>query len=140
MEHLEIILPITLLFLAFVLKLSIDRSIEVPNIIQAICELPVDMIFLSISFLIAYTISKPTDPSNGLFFTLAFIVIAVLTVILWRKSLKLFERKNNWWILLLLINMAISTLSIFQSMNILLEKEQEETGNKTEVKIEKDGN
>lgn len=140
MEHLEIILPITLLFLAFVLKLSIDRSIEVPNIIQAICELPVDMIFLSISFLIAYTISKPTDPSNGLFFTLAFIVIAVLTVILWRKSLKLFERKNNWWILLLLINMAISTLSIFQSMYILLEKEQEETGNKTEVKIEKDGN
>lgn len=140
MEHLEIILPITLLFLAFVLKLSIDRSIEVPNIIQAICELPVDIIFLSISFLIAYTISKPTDPSNGLFFTLAFIAIAVLTVILWRKSLILFERKNNWWILLLLINMAISTLSIFQSMNILLEKEQEETGNKTEVKIEKDGN
>lgn len=140
MEHLEIILPITLLFLAFVLKLSIDRSIEVPNIIQAICELPVDMIFLSISFLIAYTISKQTDPSEGLFFTIAFIVIAVLTVILWRKSLRLFEKKNNWWILLLLINMSISTFSIFQSMSILLEKEQEKTENKIEVKIEKDGN
>jgi hypothetical protein len=135
MEHLEIILPITLLFLAFVLKLSIDRSIEVPNIIQAICELPVDMIFLSISFLIAYTISKPTNPSEGLFFTIAFIVIAVLTVILWRQSLKLFERRNNWWILLLLINISISTFSIFQSMSILLEKEQGKSANKTEVKI-----
>jgi hypothetical protein len=140
MEHLEIILPITLLFLAFVLKLSIDRSIEVPNIIQAICELPVDMIFLSISFLIAYTISKPTDPSEGLFFTIAFIVIAVLTVILWRKSLKLFERRNNWWILLLLINISISTFSIFQSMSILLKKEEGKSANKTEVKIEEDGN
>ena len=140
MEHLEIILPITLLFLAFVLKLSIDRSIEVPNIIQAICELPVDMIFLSISFLIAYTISKPTDPSEGLFFTIAFIVIAVLTVILWRKSLKLFERRNNWWILILLINISISTFSIFQSMSILLKKEEGKSANKTEVKIEEDGN
>lgn len=140
MEHLEIILPITLLFLAFVLKLSIDRSIEVPNIIQAICELPVDMIFLSISFLIAYTISKPTDPSEGLFFTIAFIVFAVLTVILWRKSLKLFERRNNWWILLLLINISISTFSIFQSMSILLKKEEGKSANKTEVKIEEDGN
>lgn len=140
MEHLEIILPITLFFLAFVLKLSIDRSIEVPNIIQAICELPVDMIFLSISFLIAYTISKPTDPSEGLFFTIAFIVIAVLTVILWRKSLKLFERRNNWLILLLLINISISTFSIFQSMSILFKKEEVKSANKTEVKIEEDGN
>lgn len=140
MEHLEIILPITLLFLAFVLKLSIDRSIEVPNIIQAICELPVDMIFLSISFLIAYTIAKPTDPNEGLFFTIAFIVIAVLTVVLWRKSLKLFERKNHWWILLLLLNMTISTFSIFQSMSILLDKGQENAKKETEIKIEKDGN
>lgn len=140
MEHLEIILPITLLFLAFVLKLSIDRSIEAPNIIQSICELPVDMIFLSISFLIAYTISKPTDPSEGLFFTIAFIVLAVLTVVLWRKSLKLFERKNNWWILLLLLNMTISTFSIFQSMSILLDKGQGVAKKETEIKIEKDGN
>ncbi|STD59666.1 hypothetical protein [Empedobacter falsenii] len=140
MEHLEIILPITLLFLAFILKLSIDRSIKAPNIIQAICELPVDMIFLSISFLIAFTISKPNDPSEGLFFTIAFICIAVLTVILWRKSLILFEKNNNWWILLLLINMLISFFSIFQSMNVLLKKDIKEPKNKTEVKIKKDGN
>lgn len=120
MDHLEIILPITLLVLAFVLKLSIDRSIKVPNLIQSICELPVDMIFLSLSFLIAFTISNNTETSKGLLFTLAFIVLAVIIVIIWRKSLKLYDLKNKFWILLLCLNLALSTLALFQSMDVLL--------------------
>ena len=138
MEHLDIILPITLLFLAFMLKLSIDRSIQAPNIIQAICELPVDMIFLAISFLVAFTISKPKDPSIGLFYTLAFIVVAVLVVILWRKSLKLFDGNNKYWVLVLLINMFITMLCLFQSMDVLLNQEPIKT--KTESKIRHNGN
>ena len=140
MEHLEIILPLTLLVLAFSLKLSIDRNIEVPNLIQAICELPVDMIFLSISFLIAFTISKPTDPSEGLFLTISFIVVAVPVVILWRRSLKLFERKNDFWILLLCLNMAISIFSLIQSMDVLLNTEDQTQIENTQPKIEQDGN
>jgi hypothetical protein len=120
MDHLEIILPLTLLVLAFVLKLSIDRTIKAPNLIQAICELPVDMIFLSLSFLIAFTLSDNTDTSKGLFYTLAFIVLATIIVILWRKSLKLYDLKNNFWILLLCLNLALSTLALFQSMDVLL--------------------
>ena len=140
MEHLEIILPITLLVLAFGLKLAIDRSVEVPTIIQALCELPVDMIFLSISFLIAFTISKPTDPSEGLFFTIAFIVIAILVVIIWRKSLKLFEIKNGFWVLLLCLNLTLSIFCLIQSTNILLLNENTETTDKIELNTEEDGN
>ncbi|WP_347923673.1 hypothetical protein [Pontimicrobium sp. SW4] len=139
MEHLEIILPLTLLVLAFGLKLSIDRNIEVPNIIQALCELPVDVIFLSISFLIAFTISKPADPSEGLFLTIAFIVVSVLVVILWRKSLKLYERKNNFWVLLLCINMAISIFALMQSTGVLLKTENPNQTENTELNINKDG-
>lgn len=123
MNHLDIVLPITLLFLAFILKLSIDRSIEVPNLIQAICELPVDMEFLSISFLIAFTIGKDADTGKGLFFCFVFIFIAVVVVILWRKCLTLFEKGNKLWILLLCLNIALSSFSLFQSMNILLKKD-----------------
>ncbi len=140
MEHLEIILPLTLLVLAFVLKLAIDRNIEVPNLIQAICELPVDMIFLSISFLIAFTISEPKDPSAGLFYTIAFIVLAVVVVILWRKSLKLFENKSNYWVLLLCLNMAISIFSLIQSMDILLNSEEKAQIENIEPKNESNGN
>lgn len=122
MEHLEIILPVSLLFLAFILKLSIDRSIETPNMIQSICELPVDMIFLAISFLVAYTISNPSNPNNGLFYTISFIGLAVINVILWRKSLKLYDNGNWRWILLFLLNTTLSVLAIIQSMTVLLNK------------------
>lgn len=139
MEHLEIILPITILVLAFILKLAIDRNVEVPNLIQAICELPVDMIFLSISFLIAFTISKPKDPSEGLFYTIAFIVLAVVVVILWRKCLKLFEIKNRLWILLLCVNTFISVLSLLQSVDVLLRIENSVRIENVEPKTEENG-
>ncbi len=139
MEHLEIVLPITILLLAFILKLAIDRNVEVPNLIQAICELPVDMIFLSISFLIAFTISKPNDPSEGLFYTISFIVCAVIVVILWRKSIKLFEIKKHLWVYLLCINMLISVLALFQSVNILLATENSVPVENVESKTEKNG-
>jgi len=139
MEHLEIILPITILVLAFILKLAIDRNVEVPNLIQAICELPVDMIFLSISFLIAFTISKPKDPSEGLFYTISFIVLAVVIVILWRKSLMLFETKNHLWILLLIINLFISVFSLLQSVDILLRNENLIQLENIELNTEKNG-
>ncbi|WP_420553277.1 hypothetical protein [Tenacibaculum aiptasiae] len=121
MEHLDIILPLVLLVLAFFLKLSIDRTIKAPNVIQAICELPVDMIFLSLSFLIAFTISNTSGTSKGLFFTLGFIVIAIIIVIIWRKSIKLYDSKNKLWVLLLCLNLLISTFSLLHSMDILLE-------------------
>ena len=45
MDYIEIWLPIFILALAFFYKLSIDRDVNVPNLIQSICELPVDIIF-----------------------------------------------------------------------------------------------
>jgi hypothetical protein len=133
MEHLDIILPIVLLVLAFFLKLSIDRTIKAPNVIQAICELPVDIVFLSLSFLIAFTISNKTETSKGLFFTLGFIVVSVIIVIIWRKSLKLYDLKNKFWILLLCVNLIISIFSLFQSMDVLLNQTESDSLEKTET-------
>lgn len=143
MEHLEVILPLTILVLAFVLKLAIDRSVEVPSLLQALCELPVDMIFLSISFLIAFTISKPADPSEGLFYIIAFIVLAVIIVIFWRKSLKHFEDKKMVWILLFCVNMVLSVFSLYSSVSILLADQEitktESNDNVTKPKDQEDG-
>lgn len=122
MNHLEIILPIVILLLAFILKLSIDRSVDIPNLIQALCELPVDIIFLSVSFLVASIITKSPNSNDGLFFCFVFIVMAAIVVIIWRKSLKLYERGKTLWVFLLLLNMLISTGTIFQSINVLLNK------------------
>lgn len=42
MEHLDIILPIVLVVIAFLLKLVVDRNVDVPSTIQAFIELPID--------------------------------------------------------------------------------------------------
>lgn len=120
MQYLEIILPLALLVLAFIMKLSINREIAVPNLIQAICELPVDIIFLTISFLVGFTIAKADNPSEGLFYTISFIAVATLVLSIWRYSLKLFEKGKKTWVLLLLTNLAISSLSLYMGTNILL--------------------
>ena len=47
---------------------------ETVNILQAFCELPVDGIFMSISIIAAYTISKPENQAVGFVSTLVLIV------------------------------------------------------------------
>lgn len=122
-KHLDIILPVTVLLLAFVLKLAIDRTVKTPNLIQALCELPVDIVFLSLSFLIAYTISIDSNVNTGLLYTLTFILLSPIIVILWRKTLTLYEMKNKFWVLLLFLNLTLSIFSLFQSMSVLLNDE-----------------
>lgn len=126
---------------SFFYKLSIDRNVNVPNLIQSICELPVDIIFLSISFMATYTISEPKDPVKGLFFCFVFIVLATLIVILWRKSLKLFEKGHNrLWILLLCLNLMLSILPLIYSMNILLDTGESVKIENVEPQIDQYGN
>jgi hypothetical protein len=105
MNNLETILPIAILLLAFLLKLAIDRNVEAPTLIKAIYELPVDIVFLSLSFLAAHTISVTTIKNDGLFGCFVITIISVLNVILWRRSIRLFEAsKIGLSILLTAIN------------------------------------
>ena len=115
-NNLEIVLPIAVLFLSFLLKLCIDRSIEVPLFVRSIYELPVDIIFLTISFLVAYTISSNNNlKNNGLYYCFIFLIVSIVNVIIWRRAVKLFEvNRILWSILLTGINFAgtICCLSI----------------------------
>ena len=63
MSALEIWLPGCILVLAFVLKLFVDRVAGVPDFIAALIELPVDIAFLAISLVAAFTISPSTSPT-----------------------------------------------------------------------------
>lgn len=109
-NHLDIILPISVLFLSFLLKLCIDRTIELPLLIRSIYELPVDIMFLTISFCVAYTISTSEDLKNcGLFYCVIFLIVSILNVIIWRRSLRLFERNRIFYsIALTAINFSMT--------------------------------
>ena len=91
MEHCEIILPISILVLAFLFKLFVDRNADAPLIIKSTFELPVDIIFLTISFLAAFAIGKKTDNSEELTTLVIFIIVALINVLLFRRAITLFE-------------------------------------------------
>ena len=95
MEHLQIILPSVLLLIGFLLKLLVGRNYDMPATIQAICELPVDIIFLALSFTVAFTITKVDNQSSGLFYCFIGIATAILIVLLWRISVDQFLKKSR---------------------------------------------
>jgi hypothetical protein len=117
MKQYEIILPIAILVLAFLLKLFIDREVKVPILIRAIYELPINIVFLALSFLIGYTITS-TDiiiKNECLLFSIVITMLAIFNVVLWRRSLSLYERGNRFIsILLTVLNYSLSIFLLFK--------------------------
>ena len=135
MEHLQIILPSVLLLIGFLLKLLVGRNYDMPATIQAICELPVDIIFLALSFTVAFTITKVDNQSSGLFYCFIGIATAILIVLLWRISVDQFLKKSKWWILLLFINLTIAGFAIKKSVSLVIETEKVESKNIVPVPV-----
>lgn len=108
-----------------------------PATIQAICELPVDIIFLALSFTVAYTITRIDNQSSGLFFCFIGIAIAILIVLLWRISIDKFLKSSKLWILLLFINLIIAGFAIMKSVNLVIKNEKVEVPNITSKSINK---
>jgi hypothetical protein len=125
MENIELILPIAILLLAFLLKLAIDRSVDAPILIKAIYELPVDIVFLSLSFLAAHTISLTTSKNDALFYCFVITIISIINVIIWRRAIKLYEGKFiGWSVFLTAINYFTTIFILYKVVeNFLLLKQ-----------------
>ena len=87
-HHLEIVMPILLLALSFVLKLVVGRNAESLDIISSLLELPVDMIFLSTVLIVGFTLSPSGDARQGLAWFSLYILGAIIVILLWRKSIR----------------------------------------------------
>ena len=126
MEHLQIILPTVLLLIGFLLKLLIGRKYDLPATIQAICELPVDIVLLSLSFIVAFTIAKVDNQAPGLFYCFIGFAFSILIVLFWRVSIDQFLKRSKMWILFLALNLFISGIVIRKAVNLLMESEKTE--------------
>ncbi|XMB86340.1 hypothetical protein RJG79_00655 [Mycoplasmatota bacterium WC44] len=137
-----ILLPVVLLVLTFLMKLSINRNWKLPQFILSLLELPVDIMFLSSSLLISYYIllaeknaslvvtdnSKSmidlrifNDINKGLLFFLISLCISFIVVIIWRKSEEIFEEELDGWKKLFRINVGISIVILVSTIFILSE-------------------
>lgn len=121
MNALQIILPISVLVLSTLLKLFIDRTISLPVFIETILEIPVNVIFLSISLMTGYTISGAiNNPSNGICSILIQICIAIINILLWRRSRSRFDKQHfKMMVVYLSINYFISIYSFIQILLII---------------------
>lgn len=84
-------MPLILLAFAFILKLIIDRQCTLPDAIAAILDLPTDIAFFSLSVIVGVVIVEPGNKANGIMWFAIFIVLTVITVLLWRRSVRAFN-------------------------------------------------
>lgn len=114
MKHLDLWLPAIILFLAFSLKFCINRSLKIPDLVKAIYELPVDIVFLAISFLAAHAISLTTSKADALILCIGLIAFSIVNILLWTISTNLFYKKYTKW------SIALTSLNYFTTISILI--------------------
>lgn len=120
MEELDIVLPIILVLIAFLLKLVVDKDVKIADAIQASIELPIDLMFLAITFSVAATLSSVHAQEKGLLYSFVGIVIAILVVFISKKNIKYFtSNKKSKWVILLLLNLIISIYGVKFSVDLL---------------------
>ena len=116
----SIILPVGLLLLSFLIKMSIEREVDLPKALMSLVELPTDIMFLSSSLVIAYILSNKNQLENGLLGFVGCLILSVLVVLIWRKA----EAKlaaQSWaafWLSLISYVIAIPVLVISISINV----------------------
>lgn len=116
----EIVLPGLLLGLAFILKLAVDREVDIPSSIYAAMELPVDIFFLATSFIVAFTIANPDKSGEGFSYFALYILLIVIAIFCWRKSCKLFENnKHKSTVALTIVNYGICLFSLIKSIQLV---------------------
>ena len=116
----SIILPVVLLALSFVVKMSIEREVDLPKLLQSLIELPTDIMFLSSSLVIAYALTNKSNMESGLVTFISYIALSILVTLLWRKAENRLAKKS-WSALLLAITgyfLAIPALVFSIFINI----------------------
>jgi hypothetical protein len=122
-QHLDVVLPIAMVAMAFILKLFMDRSATTPLIIRSLYEVPVDVVFLALSFTTAYTIANLSNVSTGMCHLYIFFIVALIAVVLWRRSILLFEGNHqSWSAVLFVVNGSVSGYILYKAINLIVTK------------------
>jgi hypothetical protein len=117
--RLDIILPILLLVLIFILKAFVNRTTSLTQLVEAIFELPSDIVFLSLSFISASMIAKNQLDIMALILIVG-LIIEVISIVLWRCCIKQAEKSQIFIsVLIAILNYVIGILSLSYSVSSL---------------------
>ncbi|QPW49742.1 hypothetical protein G9298_18960 [Bacillus thuringiensis] len=120
------ILTIILLLMAFYFKLTVSKKVTLPNFLQSIAELPVDIMFTSTTFIISFRFInadkimgkkdfKEMDLYSDFIYFAVYILITVIVISIWRHSIENMDKGKWWWfagLVILAYLFSVSTLII----------------------------
>ena len=92
---LQFAIPGSILVLAFVLKLVVDRRATLPDFIFALLELPVDVAFLATWFVGGAVLSRHSNMPECLIAFVCYVIGSIIVVTLWRRSSYSFENDKQ---------------------------------------------
>jgi K+ transporter len=115
--NIDIWLPILLLIFAFLLKLFISREVGWPDFFESLCELPVDVMFLSISFITVSVISVKHDHSSGMLVFIILNIVLIPVILIWRSSRKKLDDQKKSWIIFTSLNLLFTSFIALYSLN-----------------------
>ena len=117
MEHLHVILPLILVFMAFILKLVVDKEVDFPSSILAIIELPIDLIFLAITFYVATILSNFSDIPQV---QSAFKAIRVCVFILILSAILKLRKKSVFDVVTIIVCALVFVLATFTEIPLFI--------------------
>ena len=119
-SDLDICLSLTLLFLMFAFKLFVDKTFGSKDLMQSLCELPIDIVFSALAFMIAFTVSNKHNAAEiGIIIYTVIIVFALLILVGGRRAGRFFEnRKPVMGTIFLVISLLVSLYILVESIEI----------------------
>lgn len=118
MTNLKVIVPLLILALQIVMKFVVGRRIEKKNYLELLCELPTNIIFLSVSFSLVYMFLHETIKPQAVIVFIVFIIVALIVVTIFRECKFLSDAtrtkcKTALLVLLIVINYPISLYCLY---------------------------
>lgn|GEM_PF-2925206 len=115
------LLPIVLLGLQFLLKFLVDRRATAFNFFTALLEIPVSILFLSLSLLAAFIIAGKGSVQFAFFSFPIILVVLLVCLLCWRRAVEHFEKKNLGYTACLgLLNFVLSIPILLFIINFLI--------------------
>lgn len=111
MDFRSIIIPILLLTMTFLLKAFVgDRSKESAK--QALCEVPVDMIVLALSFFFAFLLLRNNTHIDHFIYFILLLFGCIGAIIFSKKSVDHKDNNENKWIAYCIGNILITFIAL----------------------------
>lgn len=133
MDDLKFIGPILATALQITIRFTTGRSIEKKNYLELFTEIPMNIIFLSTSFMLIHLFTHDTTDKSVLVLFVICLIVSLIVTLIYRKCKDIMDAKETkskilLFCFLILLNYAGSLICIYEASL--------KFGNKMEPKIE----